>query len=170
MKKLGTPPSTPPSVEGSGGVSAKGATALALELATPGCAGADVDGALPRRWLTAVRGWGCRARTSGAGAVVVSGPGASLGDVSVVVVAIGVATAGEEGCDGAGCGGAGTVVVGGAGAEPSSAETVAVVSASAALAGIRMASTASGASAQRGKSDVVVDGRRIIAVSCRAGS
>jgi hypothetical protein len=156
MKKLGTPDSDPPSVEGSGGVSAEGATTLVLAFVFV-FADIGVAAALPWTRGAAVRGWGRCVRTSGAGTVVVAG----LVAVSVVVVVVGVGVA----PGGAGCGGAGTVVVAGAGVvEPSVVGATVVVSASAPLVGIRKASAASGGSS------VAVRGRRIISFSCRAGS
>jgi hypothetical protein len=163
MKKLGTPDSDPPSVEGSGGVSAEGATALALVFVFAVVlvfADMGVAAALPWPWGAAVRGWGRCVRTSGAGTVVVPGL-VAVSVVVVVVVEVGV----QVGLGGAGCDGASTVVVGGVGGvEPSEVVMTVVVSASAPLAGIRKASAASGGSS------VVVSGRRIISFSCRAGS
>jgi hypothetical protein len=118
MKKLGRFDSDPPSVEGSGGVSADGDTAFELEPAPvfapffgllEGCVGFVL------RWLwgTVVRGCELCARTSGAGTVVVAslpvlvpvvlvptdGASPALGTVVPVLV------------DGSGSAGAGTFVV-----------------------------------------------------------
>ena len=152
MKKLGTPDSDPPSVDGSGGVSADGDTGFA-----PGrlLVGRCAAGVLAWTWAS-VGGCACCRRTSGTGGGVV----ASL-VVVVVVVPDGAGTGagvGVLGVDGAGCdgGGAGTVVVCDAGAEVSCAGTVAGTSASAGHAGISAASTATIGSS------VVVGGLRII--------
>lgn len=59
MKKLGTPDSEPPSVEGSGGVSADGDTAVAFKFVlAPGVAGGCPFSwwALPWTWVTTVGG------------------------------------------------------------------------------------------------------------------
>lgn len=117
MKKLGTPENEDAlNVDGSGGVTAEGVTAFA-----PVEAGADCG--VPSDAGTTVRGWGCWARTSGAGVagasvvvvvvVVLVGAGVEVGvglgfGFGVVLVVVGDEAASE----GAGSdGGAGTVVV-----------------------------------------------------------
>jgi hypothetical protein len=151
MKKLGTPASEPPSVEGRGGVSADGDMAFVLALA-PEPVGGDCAcsvWALPRTRV-AVRGCRRRARTSGAGTVVVS--------VVAVVVVVGpvVVPVGAVVWDGWDGGGAGTVVVSVVGdVDACGALTAAVVSASA-TPGTRMESAA------KGGISAVVSVRRII--------
>jgi hypothetical protein len=71
MKKLGTPDSDPPSVDGTGGVSIDGDTGFAFALG-PGFAGGCAAGELPWAWVTAVRGCDRCVRTSGTGTGVVS--------------------------------------------------------------------------------------------------
>lgn len=159
MKKLGTPENEDAlNVEGSGGVSADGETALAPVLAFPG---RWATGALVREG-TIVWGWERCVRTSGAGVVVASVVGVvvvgvvfGLGVVLVVVV-------GGADCEGAGSGGAGsdggagTVVVPVTDVEASEGSTLVVASASAPLA------SASARSPIRSESSVAVSGRRIV--------
>ncbi|HEV7936815.1 MAG TPA: hypothetical protein VGP18_02185 [Solirubrobacteraceae bacterium] len=159
MKKLGTFENDPPSVEGSGGVSAEGATALApapLLLVFVARDRSGVDDGPIRVWWMVVRGCERCVRTSGAGTVVVDSPVEVVVGGGVAVVLVGEASA---------SGGAGTfvVVVAAAGAVPSTTGVVDAVSASAASTG---ASTANAAS--NGRS--TVSGGRIVIVSRRAGS
>jgi hypothetical protein len=184
MKKLGTPESDPPRVEGNGGVSAEGEIAFpfagACAPASPlaGCFPEGLAGDGPSRpWTTAVGCWDRCVRTSGAGTVVVSVVAVDVGALGVAGVA-GLALVGA-GSDG---GGAGTVVTSEAGAE-GSVEVVTVVepvpvvaSANAAPTGSQAASTARARSTGRGTSTlwgtsgIAMSARRIIAVSCRADS
>jgi hypothetical protein len=192
MKKLGTPDSDPPKVEGSGGVSAEGETACACERASalaspaaPRFPGGFAFAAPPCPRATTVGCCGRCARTSGAGAVVVSVVvvvGAA--DVGVVVDAGALVAGGGVLVlvgDGPGVGGAGTVVTSDAGVgvcdEVLVAGPVTTASADAALAGIKATmiiardkSTRSSAGAHGGTGKMAVGGRRIIAVNCRAGS
>jgi hypothetical protein len=159
MKKLGTFESDPPSVEGSGGVSAEGDTALLFLPVMALDGGCVVDG-LPWAWVTVVRGCERCVRTSGAGTVVaVDSPVEVVGGggVAVVLVLVGA---------GSTAGGAGTfvVVVAAAGAVASAVGAVEVTSASAASTGASMASATSS-----GSRSAVGDGR-VLMVSCRAGS
>src|ERR1700728_2573237 len=168
MKKLGTPENEEAlSVAGNGGVIAEGDTAFAPAGAAgePETVGLACGG-------TTVRGWECCVRTSGAtggaGAVVVVGTvvvvvGAGVGlGFGVVPVVVG----GGAGSDGVGsAGGAGTVVVPVVPVSAVAGSAVPTVAlASAAPANVSASSaTSSGESA-------VVRRRRVIAISCPAGS
>jgi hypothetical protein len=156
MKKLGTPDSDPPSVEGSGGVSDDGGTPFFV-LFTPAGAGAYEVGFGLWTWVTAVGGWECCLRTSGAGTVVVSGAGVAV--VLVVVVLVVVVDGGVS----AGRDGAGTVVVPATGGGDSEAGVVAGVPARALLGVASAASTA-----RSGGNAAMREG--LVIVSCRAGS
>lgn len=163
MKKLGTFESDPPSVEGSGGVSAEGDTALVFLPFLPVVVldGGSVEDGLPWACMTVVRGCERCVRTSGAGTVVVVDSPVEVvggGGVAVVLVLVLVGA-------GSAAGGAGTfVVVAAAGAVASAVGAVEVVSASAASTGTSTASVASSGSRS------AVSGGLVLIVSCRAGS
>ena len=157
MKKLGTPDTEPPSVDGKGGVSADGGSGLAFAFVpAPDFVWVRADGLLGWPRVTTVGGWDCCARTSGAGTIVVS--------VVVVVLVVVLGRVAVPDGAGSGAGGVGTVgdegavVVSGAGVGVSGSGTVVVVSASAPSVEISATSTT------RIRS-VIFSGRRIIMIN-----